>query len=153
MFSLYRPVHQRPGQGPRQGPIPQDKRQDHVRNKAAVRPTVLRPEDIQAMDDDDDDGGWAGAHGEVDYTAKLNFEDFDDEDKDKHMHKDEDNREQRPRPDRQSEIEKVKDPIVLKRPMVSQECDLTTFCLVGFKFVCLLICNVFVFVICFCQFA
>lgn len=44
------------------------------------RPSIVKAEDIQALDDDEDDGGWAGAQEEVDYTAKLNFEDFDDED-------------------------------------------------------------------------
>ena len=43
----------------------------------------MKPEDIQAMDDNDEEeeGGWAGAQDEVDYAAKLDFEDFDEDEK------------------------------------------------------------------------
>lgn len=31
--------------------------------------------------DEEEEGGWAGAQDEVDYAAKLDFEDFEDDDK------------------------------------------------------------------------
>jgi len=34
-----------------------------------------------ADNDEEEEGGWAGAQHEVDYGAKLEFEDFDDDDK------------------------------------------------------------------------
>lgn len=53
------------------------------RGEGYGRPTILKPEDIQAMADNDEEeeGGWAGAQDEVDYAAKLDFEDFDDDEK------------------------------------------------------------------------
>ena len=40
-----------------------------------VRPSILKEDDIRAMDaEDPDDGGWAGAQEEIDYSVKLNFE-------------------------------------------------------------------------------
>lgn len=132
-----RPPYPRPGQGSqRPGPRP-DKRQDSDREseKPAIRPSVLRPEDIQAMDDEDDDGGWAGAHGEVDYTAKLNFEDFEDEEKDwSKEHKLEKSRPSKEREDHKmdrdeerqpaevrKEPEGQKEPVLLRRTQVRQE--------------------------------
>lgn len=41
-----------------------------------VRPSILKEDDIRAMDaEDPDDGGWAGAQEEIDYSVKLNFDD------------------------------------------------------------------------------
>lgn len=56
---------------------------DLGRGEGYGRPVILKPEDIQAMADNDEEeeGGWAGAQDEVDYAAKLDFEDFDDDDK------------------------------------------------------------------------
>ena len=53
------------------------------RGEGYGRPAILKPEDIQAMADNDEEeeGGWAGAQDEVDYAAKLDFEDFDDDEK------------------------------------------------------------------------
>lgn len=53
------------------------------RGEGYGRPAILKPEDIQAMDDNDEEeeGGWAGAQDEVDYAAKLDFEDFDEDEK------------------------------------------------------------------------
>ena len=60
-----------------------DQRPDPGQGEGYAQPSILKPEDIQAMnDDDDDDGGWAGAQEEVDYSAKLDFEDFDDDSQD-----------------------------------------------------------------------
>lgn len=51
------------------------------RGEGYGRPAILKPEDIQAMADNDEEeeGGWAGAQHEVDYAAKLDFEDFEDD--------------------------------------------------------------------------
>ena len=56
---------------------------DMGRGEGYGRPAILKPEDIQAMADNDEEeeGGWAGAQDEVDYAAKLDFEDFDDDEK------------------------------------------------------------------------
>ena len=56
---------------------------DVGRGEGYGRPAILKPEDIQAMADNDEEeeGGWAGAQDEVDYAAKLDFEDFDDDEK------------------------------------------------------------------------
>lgn len=53
------------------------------RGEGYGRPAILKPEDIQAMADNDEEeeGGWAGVQDEVDYAAKLDFEDFEEEDK------------------------------------------------------------------------
>ena len=53
------------------------------RGEGYGRPAILKPEDIQAMADNDEEeeGGWAGAQDEVDYAAKLDFEDFEDDEK------------------------------------------------------------------------
>lgn len=41
-----------------------------------ARPSILKEDDIRAMDDEDlDDDGWAGAQEEIDYSVKLNFDD------------------------------------------------------------------------------
>ena len=41
-----------------------------------ARPSILKDDDIRAMDAEDlDDGGWAGAQEEIDYSMKLNFDD------------------------------------------------------------------------------
>ncbi len=50
-----------------------------TKTDSAERPATVKQEDIQGMDDDVDDGGWAGAQEEVDYTAKLNFDESDEE--------------------------------------------------------------------------
>ena len=34
-----------------------------------------------ADNDEEEEGGWAGVQDEVDYAAKLDFEDFEEEDK------------------------------------------------------------------------
>ena len=48
--------------------------------EATDRPATVKQEDIQSMDDDvDDGGGWAGAQEEVDYSAKLKFDESDEE--------------------------------------------------------------------------
>lgn len=59
------------------------KQTDKGRGEGYGRPTILKPEDIQAMPDNDEEegGGWAGAQDEVDYAAKLDFEDFEDDEK------------------------------------------------------------------------
>lgn len=56
---------------------------DKGRGEGYGRPSILKPEDIQAMADNDEEeeGGWAGAQDEVDYAAKLDFEDFEDDDR------------------------------------------------------------------------
>ena len=56
---------------------------DKGRGEGYGRPAILKPEDIQAMADNDEEeeGGWAGAQDEVDYAAKLDFEDFEDDEK------------------------------------------------------------------------
>lgn len=56
---------------------------DMGRGEGYGRPAILKPEDIQAMADNDEEeeGGWAGAQDEVDYAAKLDFEDFEDDEK------------------------------------------------------------------------
>lgn len=74
------------------------------------------------MDDEDDDGGWAGAHGEVDYSAKLNFEDFDEEDKDWHKEnierrgKEQNKDEERHPQDSEREQVEPREPVILRRP-------------------------------------
>ena len=69
----------RPGTGP--GPL--HRPSDKGRGEGYGRPAILKPEDIQAMADNDEEeeGGWAGAQDEVDYAAKLDFEDFEEEEK------------------------------------------------------------------------
>ena len=56
---------------------------DMGRGEGYGRPAILKPEDIQAMADNDEEeeGGWAGAQDEVDYAAKLDFEDFEEDEK------------------------------------------------------------------------
>jgi hypothetical protein len=53
----------------------------------SARPATVRAEDIKKLEFNDEDEGWAGAQAEVDYGAKLKFEDSDvsesDEDVDK----------------------------------------------------------------------
>lgn len=73
------PVH-KPGGGP--APVHPSKPYEG-RGEGYGRPAILKPEDIQAMADNDEEeeGGWAGAQDEVDYAAKLDFEDFDDDEK------------------------------------------------------------------------
>lgn len=46
------------------------------------RPATVRVEDIQRLEFNDDDEGWAGAQAEVDYGAKLKFEDSDESESD-----------------------------------------------------------------------
>lgn len=56
---------------------------DMGRGEGYGRPAILKPEDIQAMADNDEEeeGGWAGAQDEVDYAAKLDFEDFEEDER------------------------------------------------------------------------
>ena len=42
--------------------------------RSYARPSILKEDDINAMNDDPDDSGWAGAQEEIDYSVKLNFE-------------------------------------------------------------------------------
>ena len=79
-INYYRGPGHRPG-GP--GSVHASKIVDVGRGEGYGRPAILKPEDIQAMADNDEEeeGGWAGAQDEVDYAAKLDFEDFDDDDK------------------------------------------------------------------------
>lgn len=80
-YNHYRgPVH-KPGAGP--GPVHPSKLYDKGRGEGYGRPAILKPEDIQAMADNDEEeeGGWAGAQEEVDYSAKLDFEDFEEDEK------------------------------------------------------------------------
>merc|ERR1712159_9691 len=44
------------------------------------RPSVVKDSDLRSLDDhkDDGDNGWAGTHEEVDYSAKLQFDESDD---------------------------------------------------------------------------
>ena len=46
---------------------------------AAERPATVKSEDLQGMDDNPDDEGWAGAQEDVDYNAKINFDESDEE--------------------------------------------------------------------------
>lgn len=73
------PIH-KPGTGTGPG---RPGNSNEGRGEGYTRPAILKPEDIQAMADNDEEeeGGWAGAQHEVDYGAKLEFEDFDDDDK------------------------------------------------------------------------
>lgn len=83
----YPPDHFSRGPGQRMGapsgPVSGSKQGDKTRGEGYGRPSILKPEDIQAMADNDEEeeGGWAGAQDEVDYAAKLDFEDFEDDDK------------------------------------------------------------------------
>ena len=73
----------RPGTGAGPGPVHPSKQNEQGRGEGYGRPAILKPEDIQAMADNDEEeeGGWAGAQDEVDYAAKLDFEDFEDDEK------------------------------------------------------------------------
>ena len=52
-------------------------------SQAENRPSVIKDSDFKSLDDDkDDDNGWAGAQEEVDYNAKLKFDESDDSDED-----------------------------------------------------------------------
>ena len=56
--------------GPPRGPPPSDKPE---------RPSVIKDKQLKSLGDDDaDDNGWAGAQEEVDYNAKLKFDESDD---------------------------------------------------------------------------
>merc|ERR1712193_108975 len=48
------------------------------------RPSVVKDSDLRSLDDhkDDGDNGWAGTHEEVDYSAKLQFDESDDSEDD-----------------------------------------------------------------------
>ena len=46
------------------------------------RPSVIKDSEFKSLDDDKDDNGWAGAQEEVDYNAKLKFDESDDSDED-----------------------------------------------------------------------
>ena len=80
-FNYYRGPGHRPGAGP--GHLHGSKMPDMGRGEGYGRPAILKPEDIQAMADNDEEeeGGWAGAQDEVDYAAKLDFEDFEEDEK------------------------------------------------------------------------
>jgi len=47
------------------------------------RPSIVKDTDLKSLDQEKDDTGWAGAQDEVDYNAKLNFDESDDSDEDK----------------------------------------------------------------------
>lgn len=51
------------------------------------RPSVVKDSDLRSLDDhkDDGDNGWAGTHEEVDYSAKLQFDESDDSEEDSKM--------------------------------------------------------------------
>ena len=45
-----------------------------------MRPATVRPEAIRQMDrEEDDESGWAGEQEEVDFNAKLTWDDSDDD--------------------------------------------------------------------------
>lgn len=47
-------------------------------SQSSERPLTIKDSDLRALDDDKDDTGWAGAQEEVDYDAKLKFDESDD---------------------------------------------------------------------------
>lgn len=49
-------------------------------NSATERPSVVKDSDLKSLDNDKDDAGWAGSQEEVDYNAKLTFDESDDSD-------------------------------------------------------------------------
>lgn len=50
-------------------------------NSSTDRPSVIKDSDLKSLDADKDDAGWAGSQEEVDYNAKLKFDESDsDED-------------------------------------------------------------------------
>ena len=59
------------------------------------RPSIIKDTDLQNLDQEKDDTGWAGAQDDVDYNAKLNFDESDDSDEDKPSQKKGDSRKER----------------------------------------------------------
>ena len=47
------------------------------------RPVTVKDSDLKSLDQEKDDNGWAAAQDEVDYNAKLNFDESDDSDEDR----------------------------------------------------------------------
>lgn len=47
-------------------------------SQSSERPLTIKDSDLQALEDDKDDTRWAGAQEEVDYDAKLKFDESDD---------------------------------------------------------------------------
>ena len=47
------------------------------------RPLTVKDSDLKSLDQEKDDNGWAAAQDEVDYNAKLNFDESDDSDDDR----------------------------------------------------------------------
>lgn len=48
------------------------------------RPSVVKDSELRSLDEhkEDADNGWAGTHEEVDYSAKLQFDESDDSEDD-----------------------------------------------------------------------
>lgn len=44
------------------------------------RPLTVKDSDLRNLDQEKDDNGWAAAQDEVDYNAKLNFDESDSDD-------------------------------------------------------------------------
>uniref|UniRef100_A0A8D3BEX0 Proline-rich coiled-coil 2A n=1 Tax=Scophthalmus maximus TaxID=52904 RepID=A0A8D3BEX0_SCOMX len=76
--------------GPGEGPAPRFSRGPDSRpqgglrdtgGEAVNRPPILKQDDLKELDELDHDGddGWAGAHEEIDYSAKLKFSDDEGE--------------------------------------------------------------------------
>ncbi|XP_055081304.1 protein PRRC2A isoform X1 [Periophthalmus magnuspinnatus] len=73
---------------PGEGPAPRfargqgtDRSQGPRDTEAVKRPSILKQDDLKELDelDHDNDEGWAGAHEEIDYSAKLKFSDDEGE--------------------------------------------------------------------------
>ena len=63
--------------------------------EAIERPSIIKQEDIQNINDDEDDAGWAGAQDEVDYNAKLQFDEESDDESGPSPSKDKNKRKER----------------------------------------------------------
>lgn len=54
------------------------------RNELPERPSIIKDTELNSLDADSEDNGWAGAQEEVDYNAKLKFDESDESDDDLH---------------------------------------------------------------------
>ncbi len=66
-----------PQPGPVRGPPPRSQGRPEVERPQIVSGQSLK--ELDTLDKEEDTSGWAGAHGEVDYSEKLVFSDDDDD--------------------------------------------------------------------------